>query len=364
MLTPEETQKLSAALVKAYPDYDSLRAMVTLELGWALNTRVSGENLASGVMAVLEWGNGYDDYKTLLTKLRDMQPERSRTLRQLSADLLEQVTARSAASAAAAAAAWYASPNPFGTCFVQGRAPFIDRGSLRTTVERDLRSGHCRVLVVNGDPGTGKTFSLRYLSYLASDLRAFGPAFRIASMDLKRKRSSQVDVQYVVETVIAQVGEDPEKIPRQNGQNARWGEVLAGWLDSKARDAGQVWCIVLDGFDSPLLPDEVRSFINHLAERAMLGANLRVVLLSYPVQELPPDAVDITFEETLGIPTLTDLEDFFESLHKHMNRTVDRQQLGELARAVVGALPVPRNDPAFLRALAQGVRSKVFEIFP
>jgi len=365
MLESDERQKLAAALTKAYDTYADLRGMVEYHLDWKLNTEVQSENLTAGVTAILKWGERYDDFVTLLTKLRDMKPPRSKTLHQLAAQLLEQVESRIAINrAAAAAAVWYSAPNPFGTCFLQGRAPFINRSKLRNWLEKELRTGIYRVLVVNGDAGTGKSFTLRYISFLVREQRAFGANFFLADMDLKKKRSSQVDVPYVVESIYTQVGGNPEDIPRQNGQSARYSDVLAEWLDAKARGLGQVWCVVLDGFDSPLLPDEVNVFIHHLANRATLGANLRLLLLSYPVNELPSDTLDVTDEEKLGVPTLTDIQDFFGSLHRHMNREVDVLKMGDLARDVAGGVALARTDPELVRTLAKGVKSKVLELFP
>ena len=361
MLDADDKQKLAAALTKAYDNYAELRGMVAFYLDWNLNTEVQSENLTAGVTAILKWGERYDDFVTLLTKLRDMKPPRSKTLHQLAAQLLEQVAFN---PAAAAAAVWYSAPNPFGTCFLQGRAPFINRSKLRNRLEKELRTGIYRVLVVNGDPGTGKSFTLRYISFLVREQGAFGANFFLADIDLKKKRSSQVDVPYVVESIYTQVGGNPEGIPRQNGQSAHYSDVLAEWLDAKARGLGQVWCVVLDGFDSPLLPDEVKVFIHHLAVRAMLGANLRLLLLSYPVKELPSDTLDVTDEEKLGVPTLTDIQDFFGSLHQHMNRKVDVLKMIELARDIAGGVAVARTDPEFVRTLAKGVKSKVLELFP
>ncbi len=360
MLTLDERQNLSALMEVAYPSYAELDVLTAMRLGYPLDKVADDRRLPMALLGIFRCEEAHDQFERLLTVLAAYPPQH-RSLQALAGDLLIKVRQRRANGGRDDT--WYQPPSPFDTCFLQGRAPFFDRQPLRSKLQL-LGRGIYRVLVINGAPLTGKSYSVRFLTFLARQRAAFGPQFRLADIDLKSHRSSQIEVAFLVKRILLQI--DPEQapqVPQPEGQAVHWNQVLAEWLVSLAEKREQVFCIALDHFDAKLLPDEVRQFIGHLTQRAMVSDRLRLVLVGYPGAELPVEAGEIIDEEQLGLPTDTDIADFFTRVHEHKN-LVPASSAPDLARELMGKVALSREDPNFLPTLSRAAKTHMLTLFP
>jgi len=359
MLTPNDRQSLSAQLELLFPSYAALEGLSYNQLGWNLNTRAGDQTLPTAIRAILMYEEARDQCLTLLQALVDYTPS-NRTLPVLAGQLLAKVKAARAAQGRDDI--WYQPPTPFDTCFLQARAPFFDRQTLRSKLQT-LGNGTYRVLVITGARLSGKSYAVRFLGFLARQCGAFGTTFRLADIDLKENRSSQIAVEFLVQRILLQLDPGASPPPTLDGQCSHRAQLLAEWLTELAERRQEVFCIALDHFDATLLPDEVHVFINHLANRAFMSDRLRLVLVGYPLNELPVEASDIIDEENLGVPTDTDVEEFFAQVQAHKQVALAHAPR-DLARQLLGTVAVPRGDPMFLPALTRAAKTHILALFP
>ena len=95
----------------------------------------------------------------------------------------------------------------------------------------------------------------------------------------------------------------------------------------------------------------------------MVSDRLRLVLVGYPGAELPVEAGEIIDEEQLGLPTDTDIADFFTRVHEHKN-LVPASSAPDLARELMGKVALSREDPNFLPTLSRAAKTHMLTLFP
>ncbi len=185
---------------------------------------------------------------------------------------------------------------------------FLSRAELRRML-RDLGQGlSSRVLVVNGEPVTGKSFTHTFVRYvLEFDPPRHSERFRSVYLDLDQQG-------WTLETFAKQIAFalqiDPETIPARPPsdpeQDSRWLPQLFNWLCDGLTSASYPGCwLILDGFRVSL-PAQAYDLIHMLAEFADVGGDgrLRLLLLNYP----RADALLYKNEETIASPPLSRAE--------------------------------------------------------
>jgi len=205
-----------------------------------------------------------------------------------------------------------AAANPYGVCFADNR-PFVNRSTLRVTL-RSLITGGPRILVVRGEPRSGKTYTGNLIKYLASNV-----GFEVVTVNLVKYAAgrdvSPVDIGDALARQMG-LGKPPEL---GNEQLSRWTLAYFDWLvgQLRPRDGGaKTWWIVIDGFQSISVPQAVNDFIDELAAR--VDATLlstRVTLISYE-RELPAEVGPIIAEDVTSEITVDDLSDFFMQFYR------------------------------------------------
>jgi hypothetical protein len=210
------------------------------------------------------------------------------------------------------------------TFFVGGRV-FLCRSDLRKHLQLFGRGTNSRVLVVNGERGSGKTYSKDFVGYLLQ----FDPA-----KQTERNRLAYVDLdQYVtdLESLALKIGRaltlDPATIPRQSKadkeQDSRWLPDLYAWLCGGVNTGDHdVWWLVLDGFRVQSLPPEALDLIDMLGNFADTETTrLRLILLNYP----RPDSLPFSFREDIPKPVLkrADIEHFVEGVYRRSGKPAD-----------------------------------------
>ncbi|PYQ25968.1 MAG: hypothetical protein DMF56_25975 [Acidobacteria bacterium] len=210
----------------------------------------------------------------------------------------------------------------YAVCFADNR-PFVNRIPLRQTL-RILTMGGPRILVVRGEPRSGKTYTSNLIKYLA---RQFG--FELVRIDLVRYAAGQ-DVSPVdLGTAIAsQMGFAGAPAPG-NEQLARWTVAYFDWFVGQLRSSAaqaKTWWVVIDGFQSVSVPLAVDDFVDEFCARvdeALLS--VRVVLISYE-RDLPVEMAPIVTEDKTAPITVDDLTSFFLKFYsEHLPAVTDRE---------------------------------------
>jgi len=172
---------------------------------------------------------------------------------------------------------------PYDVCYLHGR-PFVDRTSLRNRL-RELKGEselkRPRILVIRGGEKTGKSHSLQLINHVAN---SFG--FQSVYVDLMRiplDNTQDISPVAIGANIVRQMKLKDMPLPG-NEQLSRWPAVFFSWLAGELRDDPREWWIVIDGFASVRVSQDVYDFIDDLAhsiESIEPFCNCRIVLISY-----------------------------------------------------------------------------------
>lgn len=210
-----------------------------------------------------------------------------------------------------------ANKDHFNTTFVDNNLALVNRTVLRDYL-RQLTDQHptgARILLVNGPPLSGKSYSVRLISYLNRALKNF----RFVWIDLK-KISGEVRPEHLAMEIVDQMALDRKIIPELNQeQDSRWVRLFASRLQGVIGNAADIWWIVIDGFNHARLSTAVNDLIRDLSERRMTMPELRIVLLSYP-DSLSPDVERVALRETIAPISREDLIGFFAQIYKESQK--------------------------------------------
>ena len=248
----------------------------------------------------------------------------------------------------------------YHTCLLSLALPFLGRSRTRSAVENfdtplPKAPAAKRVLVVNGPPGSGKSFTAEFLRMLAGLRQDQG----IAESDFGKWAGKSLGPDVLVAELARQMKIDldaVERIPDMGSQRPdRWGKDLALWLEKRAIDTGKTWSIVLDNFHRKGVPDFTHIFIEQLqaglagrgvnwaSEDRDAGPPLRLVLLGYtrPLKE----RTSLVEVEDIAPITTADLQRHFASYSAFKGWPADPAELKKIASRyepyLAGLFPEP-----------------------
>ena len=194
---------------------------------------------------------------------------------------------------------------------LRARRYFIDRKDLREAL-KELRSADGpRVLVVNGERVSGKSYTNELISFLSERT----PKNKTIYMNLDKY---VFEAPNLTEMIGLQMGMDTTKIPQQQDeQKARWVQRLVGWILARVVNPGDTtYWFVFDGFREKTLLPETRDWIDELALQAETNVpQCRVVLLNYQ-ESLPFQISDFVSREEIKPIGRDELIDFFGQLNR------------------------------------------------
>lgn len=156
----------------------------------------------------------------------------------------------------------------------------MDRKDLRRNLDLLANESNLvKILIVRGDPDSGKTHSNYLFEQVATEKGGY-PIY--VSRD-------QPDLMAVLHIIFAEVG-GPDMIPYTDTTGIGWYQVVCSKLNALAiQHKKQLWIAVDDlGSDEngqPLLDDHVREFFNQFAllmKNASMRKNFRLMLIHYP----------------------------------------------------------------------------------
>ena len=234
--------------------------------------------------------------------------------------------------------------DPLETVWLPNGAPLVNRMQLRKGVRELLRPGGVRILVVNGPPGSGK-------SYSAAFIRGIGQAtgeFKVAQVQHGPGSEPYYGPAELGRDLGSQLG--IEQRPRSSG-TSDWAyyRTLVAELVGAAIDSREPWWWILDGFSSRGRQD-IMEFILLLAERVTANSDVRLVLLGYD-QSLPEQVEGLAYREEISPISESDIREFLTALSRTARRAADEGSIEQSIRTIFTDLPMDEQ-----RNVALGVR--------
>ncbi len=186
--------------------------------------------------------------------------------------------------------------DPFKEVLLDGNRPFANREDLRLSLKALCLPGGSPVLVVTGDPMTGKSFSFYLAQYIARQHGFITSQFDVAAT---------VEAGALANELLRRIGVPLKKDATGLESSQRSGKDLADQVKDALEERKQKRVFVFDGFplpnESPLPPETV-AFIVRLAKYAdeELRPLLRVLLIRF--SDALPDAIDEVAERDQAQP--------------------------------------------------------------
>ncbi|MGD8792116.1 MAG: effector-associated domain EAD1-containing protein [Anaerolineae bacterium] len=241
-------------------------------------------------------------------------------------------------------------PDPFQRCFLYDmeNMAFVNRIQFRNALESLDTPGGARVVTVDGPPDSGKSYSFLFVSYLSEARGNFEPIW----VDLTETPSASYGPDDLARRIALQMGVNPETdpLPEKRASDPRWVIELCDWLVGQVRRGDTTWWIVLDGILQVELPDETLHFVRGLAQRAALTEpQLRLVLLSYRSELLPPNTFHRVLGEELEPLQRLDLKSFFEKLLTEKGIEFEPDAVDPAVQYVINEVPPPYSAERLAR---------------
>ncbi|HEU4766747.1 MAG TPA: effector-associated domain EAD1-containing protein [Pyrinomonadaceae bacterium] len=323
-LTPDQYERLTDALGEAF-DLAGLDQLLEFRLGKKLYWESGGTSGKEMVYKLI----GTAQRDRWLHKLIEAAVSKNRTpaLEQIANELQPAIRA--------------ATRDHFNVTFVDNNLALVNRTELRKFLKQlaDIQPTGGRILVVNGPPSSGKTYSIELISYLNRALRNFN----FVLIDLQ-KMPGEIRPKHIAESIVSQMSLERTVVPDEDQeQDSRWNLLFCNYLQAALRNAAEPWWIVIDGFNHARLSPAVNDLVKELSGRIRLTLREhRLVLLSYP-ESLSPEVERVALRETLTHISQQDLISFFGQVYFESNQTYFpkdiAERIGEVFRAVDPASP-------------------------
>jgi hypothetical protein len=316
-LTLDQVAELKSLLLLFQPTREELRDFLATEVGGRqLDHYAIGTDLP--IIVSLLIGHATKDDPPFISELVD-GVRRVFGHEQRVQDFIAAVTPNAPRENRVVAAPYYA-------CFAESR-PFVDREDLRPVLERlhapkPAALKKPRILVVGGNPKTGKTYTKYLISHLGAQ---YGFEVRIIDLWSGDPTPASVATRIASQMKLSDIPEPgTEQLTR----------FLTIFFD---RFVGQVaksaWWIVLDGFEQISVSQELTEFIGQLAMKINDSLpNVRLVLLGYNAK-LPGNVLRIVEQDATKEITRGELVKFFQQFYSEYGPSLDKQTLEPLIDA-------------------------------
>lgn len=255
----------------------------------------------------------------------------------------ERDAAIQAEAAAVAAAVTGQVSDPFSDTRLYRGEAFLDRRKLREALRRLAADQGPNVLVVNGPPGSGRSYTRALIEHASRRLGTF----QVAWIPLE-EAGVKLEPDGLAWQIACKLGRRDAPVPARQSTGKRWAQDLALWLLSLPRPGEPVWWILLDGFDDPDIPEDTIALMQNLALHICSGEaqrRFRLVLLEYP-RPLPHSIRRAVVPEELQPPDAigeVDVRDYFEAFFRGLNQTLVPEAMTMLVGSVLDDLP-PSGD--------------------
>jgi hypothetical protein len=244
----------------------------------------------------------------------------------------------------------------FEVCCLTGTHVMVDRTKLRDALRQISRPLGKRILVVKGEPKTGKSHTLQLISYLR---HVFGN-FILVVIDLESfirtvGKNAIIEPWDMARRIVKLVGYDMEVPERpHDAQWARWVLDFCDDFEGRAlREQAQqdvpIRWIVIDGLNAVLLTQPTLDLIKELAFRISVTlTKFRLILLGY-AESLPAQVLPVAEEEHIDAIGQNELIEFFARARKQLKIPFDDDKLVQAVQHMLDKL-VP-DEPDFMAHL-------------
>jgi Effector-associated domain 1/AAA domain len=332
----EVRQDFMNALLNAFPDPGALARFADFQLDVNLD-HLGGHNFEDKVYELMKKMEALGRMREFATKASEA----------VSGSVLLAAAAQNVCAALNNEATWYQPPaNPFDTCFVQGGRPFIGRGPLRQGLQQLLTRDNSGI-VVTGNPGTGKSYSLRLIAYVCQAYE--GNHVVYVDLDQRGAAFGPGELTDLVLRGLGRSSRTSDKPPR-DAQDTRWAKDLAEFIGEEIRDMDETCWLVFDGADPAVIAKETHDLVTELL-RIEFRFPMRIVLLDYlePPAEIEPWVITENLPD-VDVTLLTGLlTDFFKDVASHRGLGVDDAGIALIVKEVldqVGNKPDDLSDVA------------------
>jgi hypothetical protein len=215
----------------------------------------------------------------------------------------------------------------FQARWVIGNQPFFDRGNTRQAIRRLLSGVTYPILRINGDVGSGKTYTLELVKHLAVQ---GPPNVHFTSTSVESKNAASYTIEELAEelTLPMMINE-----PKPQRSTSAYPKSLALWIIRNTLRQQGVWVLALDGFGDENANPEVRQLAEALSA-LVLGPEtvkkVRLILLDYKPQS-PDNLKPRVLDDTLPNPLTVGEQDLHECLIAYNEA---RRQMGELSKVI------------------------------
>ena len=329
-LTPDQYRDFFLALTGAF-DLFRLKMMLKFRLGKDLELETggaSGEEVFFNLIGKAERGNWIPELLAGAIAENDTP-----SLQQIATDLRPQTSATTV--------------DHYNVAFVDNNLVLVNRSVLRKSLKQlaSATPTGARILVVNGPPLSGKSYSVELISYLRRALKSF----KFVWINLK-DIAGEVRPEHIASAIVGQMNLAQNIIPDLNQeQDSRWIQLFCNRLQGVLGSASEPWWVVIDGFNHARLSPSVNDLIKELLGRIRLTLpELRMVLLSYP-DNLAPNIEQVALREELSAINERDLIGFFNQIYQETNQTYSPRDIAERIGEVMRAAD-PRS-PSYMEML-------------
>jgi hypothetical protein len=335
-LTPSGTRLLVDLITAAFPSATEQMTLVNLA---GMQPSVIDWNGPSSVVAynIIMRADAEGRLPQLIRALRDKLPS-SPEVAELAA-LLGEPAADSRAPRGAAADV---TTDPLEAAWLPNGAPLVNREQLRKGVRDLLRPDGSRVLIVNGPPGSGKSYSASFIRGVQQATGAFRFALVRYDPGSLRDYGPRELADALGDILGVRLSADATAAPYVYGRQLAAQLVAAGRADEKP------WWWVLDGFSGAR--PELADFIARLIQAAVDEPRVRLVLLGYD-QPLSREAEAVTIYEDIAPLSEADVRAYLGRLALSAREPTGEESIEESVRTIFAGLPTGRE-----RNVALGVR--------
>jgi hypothetical protein len=248
---------------------------------------------------------------------------------------------------------------------------FWDRTKLREVGKAMLTVNGRSILVVNGDSGSGKSYTAEWLQHARFRHAGFVLGTPVASDDTSGvathatgDASMEADLREMARQIVQGLDLKPRiaQLPAMAGKSLnQYANLLSEWVVGHlpANGAAKQYWIVLDGYGKPETSPACRALVPALARRVsrpgVLRDRVRLVLLDYPTDELAAAKVDQFLREERILPL--DVDHVKAAIRAGLTRAdmtftdADVDQLLDTAKERVADRQISETAATYLYAL-------------
>lgn len=288
-------------------DYARLKRLIA-DLGYNIEQYSLESNLELVTMEVLQSANQEGWIDRFITELRHRSP----AVPKLAAFQPTIPPPFTAAAPQASEAAILS--DHYSVVFVDNR-PFLDRSKLRATLKMLTGAEGPRILTIQGQPRSGKTYTQYLIRHLGKKI-----GFEVIPIDLMRfDELTPLEIGASINSRMTL----PDPPPAGHEQWSRWTrkyfDTLVGHIRKNPEVSKTCWWIVFDNFKAVSVPEDINDFVDALSIRINEELhNVRAVLISYE-RDLPSEVTPIVTEDRttdqIGVPELAEFFIQFYSDH-------------------------------------------------